>query len=310
MPFTTPSTAWSSGASSNTMFAALPPSSSVRRLSVPAIVRRICLPTSVEPVNATLSTSAATRAAPVSPAPVSDVDCARRQLRRLDHLGEKQRGERRRLRRLQDGRVAGGEGRRELPRRHQHREVPWDHLSGHADRLRVAAGERVVELVRPARVVEEVRGGERQVDVARLLDRLAAVHRLQDRELAGALLERAGDPVQVLRPLAAGDVAPAGLERVARRGHRELDVLGTGFRHLGEDLFGGRIDRRHVLAALRLDELPTDEQPVAVLQSDDVLGLRRVRVLPRGNGGRASRVVSSSVICRSSPRNGSPLPSG
>ena len=43
----------------------------MRRLSVPATVRRIALPTSVEPVNATLSTSAATSAAPVSPAPVS-----------------------------------------------------------------------------------------------------------------------------------------------------------------------------------------------------------------------------------------------
>ncbi len=43
----------------------------MRRLSVPATVRRIALPTSVEPVNATLSTSEATRAAPVSPAPVS-----------------------------------------------------------------------------------------------------------------------------------------------------------------------------------------------------------------------------------------------
>ena len=37
---------------------------------VPATVRRIALPTSVDPVNATLSTSAATSAAPVSPAPV------------------------------------------------------------------------------------------------------------------------------------------------------------------------------------------------------------------------------------------------
>ena len=75
IPFTTPSTAWSSGASSNTMLAALPPSSSVSRLPRPAIVRWICLPTSVEPVNATLSTPAATSAAPVSPAPVITLTC-------------------------------------------------------------------------------------------------------------------------------------------------------------------------------------------------------------------------------------------
>ena len=57
MPFTMPSTAWSRGASSNTMLAALPPSSRVTFLRVGAQARAICLPTSVEPVNATLSMS-------------------------------------------------------------------------------------------------------------------------------------------------------------------------------------------------------------------------------------------------------------
>ncbi len=37
------------------MLAALPPSSSVTRVREPATVRAICLPTAVEPVNATLS---------------------------------------------------------------------------------------------------------------------------------------------------------------------------------------------------------------------------------------------------------------
>ena len=66
-----PSMAWSMGASSNTMFAALPPSSRVSFLAVPATARAICLPTSVEPVNATLLTSGcATSAAPAVPSPV------------------------------------------------------------------------------------------------------------------------------------------------------------------------------------------------------------------------------------------------
>ena len=43
-------------ASANTMLGDLPPSSSDRRLSVPAASRMICLPTSVEPVKAILST--------------------------------------------------------------------------------------------------------------------------------------------------------------------------------------------------------------------------------------------------------------
>ena len=71
MPLTMPSMAWSMGASSNTMFAALPPSSRVAFLSVPAICFAMARPTAVDPVNATLSTpSCATSVAPVSPAPV------------------------------------------------------------------------------------------------------------------------------------------------------------------------------------------------------------------------------------------------
>ncbi|CAB4536263.1 unannotated protein [freshwater metagenome] len=56
MPLTIPSTASSIGASSKTIFAPLPPSSSVALFLVPAIAFAIALPTPVEPVNATLST--------------------------------------------------------------------------------------------------------------------------------------------------------------------------------------------------------------------------------------------------------------
>ena len=44
-------------------------------------------------------------------------------------------------------------------------------------------------------------GGERDVDVARLADRLAAVERLDDRQLARALLDQARDAEQVLAAL-------------------------------------------------------------------------------------------------------------
>ena len=54
------------------MFAALPPSSSVSFLSVPATAFAISRPTAVEPVKATLLTSGCrTSAAPVAPAPVT-----------------------------------------------------------------------------------------------------------------------------------------------------------------------------------------------------------------------------------------------
>ncbi len=70
MPLTIPSIAWSSAASSKITFAALPPSSSVSFVRVPASSRWIALPTSVEPVNAILSTSDFTSAAPARPSPV------------------------------------------------------------------------------------------------------------------------------------------------------------------------------------------------------------------------------------------------
>ncbi len=71
IPLTIPSIAWSSAESSKTMFAALPPSSSVSGTFRPASSRWIALPTSVEPVNATLSIPRwRTSAAPVVPSPV------------------------------------------------------------------------------------------------------------------------------------------------------------------------------------------------------------------------------------------------
>ena len=119
-----------------------------------------------------------------------DVDDARRQVGLPADVGEQQRGERRGLGRLEHHGVARRERRRDLPRQHEHREVPRDHLGGDAERARVGPEPRVLELVGPAGVVEEVRGDQRDVDVARLLDRLAVVEGLEHGELARALLDR------------------------------------------------------------------------------------------------------------------------
>ena len=62
-------------------------------------------------------------------------------------------------------------------------------------------GKRVFELVRPAGVIEEVRGRERDIDVARFFDRLAAVHRFDDGERARFFLNQAGDAEDVLGAL-------------------------------------------------------------------------------------------------------------
>ena len=83
IPSMMPSTAWSSAASSKTMLADLPPSSSVSPVPVPASARWISLPTAVEPVKATLSTSLRTSAAPAAPSPVTMLTTPGGQLRLL-----------------------------------------------------------------------------------------------------------------------------------------------------------------------------------------------------------------------------------
>src|SRR5579884_3833073 len=214
-----------------------------------------------------------------------DVDHPGRQLGLAQHVAEEQRGERRRLRGLEDDGVPARDGGRDLPGEHQQREVPRDDLAGDADRLRAPVRERVLELVRPAGVVEEVRRRERQVDVARLLDRLAAVQRLEDGELPRALLQDARDPEQVLRALAAGQRRPSVVERVARRRDRALHVGGRRLADLGERLLARGRERRVRLR--RLDPLAADEQPVPLAQLHDFARLGRRRVRPAGRHGSA-----------------------
>ena len=72
IPSTSPSTALSRSASSKIMNGDLPPSSSESRLWLAAVAPRIARPTSVDPVNAILSTSGCfTNASPVEPSPVT-----------------------------------------------------------------------------------------------------------------------------------------------------------------------------------------------------------------------------------------------
>ena len=108
--------------------------------------------------------------------------------------------ERRLLGRLQHGRAAGADRRRQLPRRHQHRVVPRDDLPGDADRLAQRQAHRVVghrddvavDLGRQAAVVLEAGRDVGDVEF-RLDDRLAGVARLELGELVGALADDPGD---------------------------------------------------------------------------------------------------------------------
>jgi hypothetical protein len=141
----------------------------------------MAFPTSVEPVNATLSTSAweTDGAAGVAGAR-HDVDHARRQVGLLADLGEEQRRQRRGLRGLEHDGVAGRQRGCDLPGELEQREVPGDHLAG--DTQRFGSGPSPAQRAcPPSRVVEEVARDERDVDVAGLADRLAVVEGVHDR---------------------------------------------------------------------------------------------------------------------------------
>ncbi len=216
MPLTIPSTVWSSAQSSKTMFAALPPSSSVSFLPRAGELALDCLADlggagERDLVDAVALDERGAGAAVAG----DDVDDSGGKLGLAQDVAEEERGERGRLRRLEHDGVAARERGRDLPREHEQREVPRDDLARDADGLRPAVREGVLELVGPAGVVEEVRRGERKVDVARLLDRLAAVERLEHRELAGALLEDARDAEEVLRALGSR-AAPTSRRRTPR----------------------------------------------------------------------------------------------
>ena len=231
----------------------------------------ISRPTSVDPVKAILSTSGVIdeRAAGRAVAG-DDVDDAGRQFRLLEDLGQHEGTQRRRLGRLQDAGVARGQGRREFPRRHQQREVPRDDLPGDTERPGIRAEAGVVELVGPAGVVEEVRGGQRDVDVARFADGLAVVERLDDGQLARALLDQSGDAKEVLRALRAGRLGPdlvvGATRRRSRRGRRRPRSPDATM--ASDSSFAG-LTVANCSWDCGVAERPVDEEPVTGLQLGD-----------------------------------------
>ncbi len=129
-----------------------------------------------------------------------------------------------------------------------------------------------------------MRRGEREVDVARLADRLAAVQGLEDSELARALLEDARDAEQVLGALGGRGRRPAVLEGLARGADGLAHLFAGRLADLGERLLARGVDRRVRLT--RLEPLAADEEAVPLAQLNEVASLRRGRVVPsRRDGG-------------------------
>ena len=125
-----------------------------------------------------------------------------------------------------------------------------------------------------------MRGGERDVDVARLLDRLAAVHGLSDGQGSRLLLNQPGDAEDVFGPLAGSELAPDLLVRATRLAHRAVDVFRVRLGDLRNRLFRRRIDRLEPALGVRLDEFAADEEVIARLKLDVIRRLERGGVMP------------------------------
>ena len=200
---------------------------------------------------------------------VDDVDDAGGEAGLLGEGRDAEGGQRGLLGGLHDDRVAAGERRPPLPRKHEEREVPRDDLPDDADRLAQRVGQEVaahgdrlaLDLVGPAGVVAE-RVDRADHVAARVADRLAAVDRLELREFLGVLLDQVGELEHQLtavggvhlgpRPLLEGGAG--GLDGAVHVGRRRR-------RHLGQHVAGRGVERLERAAAGRIDELVVDEQP-------------------------------------------------
>mmetsp|Transcript_38569 Transcript_38569/g.87715 ORF Transcript_38569/g.87715 Transcript_38569/m.87715 type:complete len:500 (+) Transcript_38569:271-1770(+) len=175
------------------------------------------------------------------------------------------------LGRLEHDAIAGGQGRRQLPRRHEQREIPRDDLADHTQRLLDAQRHQVgVDLsgrtflgTDHTREVAEVVHAERKVGGHGLAHGLAVVHSLDRGQTGGVGLDDVRHLEKHVRALGHRRLGPRGAVRGVRRVQCLLDICLGATGRLDERL---AIDGRDVIEvrAIRwLNELAIDV--VAVL---------------------------------------------
>ena len=169
-----------------------------------------------------------------------DVDHPVREVGLLQNLGEEQRGEGRRFGGLQHNRVSCGEGGSDFPGEHQQRKVPRNHLGRNSESAGCRPQPRVVELVGPARVIEEPGCDERDVDIPTLSDRFAVIEALGDSELPCTFLHEAGDAEEVFAAIGAAQLRPGAVVGSAGGGDGGVDIRFVRARNCRDVLLGGR----------------------------------------------------------------------
>ena len=175
---------------------------------------------------------------------------------------------------LQHDRVAGRQRRRDLPDRHQEREVPGDDLPADADRLAVdeVVGEgrkgdlrHRFERLEVGQLGEmaEVQQPDGNVHQVRLAPRAAAVVHLQVGQLLFVLLKRVDNLVQDAGAFAGGHLRPRPLiEGQAGRANGIAGVFSIRLDDVCQNLAGGRVVDRFVLLGVAGSPLAADVEIV------------------------------------------------
>ena len=220
------------------------------------------------------------------PLPVTTLNTPARQPALGQQLGEAQRGQRRRPRRLGDHRVAGDEGRRELVGQQRRREVPRDDRADDAERPaqdRAVDARVQVRRVRTAQCLGQAGVVHERVDRLGDLDprvakRLALLARQQRDQLVEVLLDVVRRRPRISPRLLTGQLGPVAqrLARLPEQRRRRRPRSPPG--DLGEHMPGGRVgDRRARSPALACSRPAMN----AAGMGDDRLGAHRAHELGR-----------------------------
>ena len=134
---------------------------------------------------------------------------------------------------------------------------------GNADRFGIASrAQRPFKFVGPAGIVEEVRRGSRDVEVARLFDRLAAVERLQHRKFARSLRNCARDADKCISRDRPGRIFRQYFSYALRAERTARSTSSASPARRAPAFLVSGVDRLEVPATLRGGPFSADEQPV------------------------------------------------
>lgn len=196
----------------------------------------------------------------------NNVDDARGEASFLDQLGGIEGGQRSLLSGLEDNSVTSGDGRTDLPRPHQHGEVPRNDLTADTDGFVASVGEclRVdvnglaVDLVSPASIVANAASSTGHVQLGDA-EGLAVVKSLNGSEGLDFALHQIGQLVKHTATVRGSNLSPGTLECLASSGNGNVDILLSGFVDSNNGLLGGGVDGLEGLAFNTLHKLIVDE---------------------------------------------------